>query len=259
MPTKYIHEPWLAPIALQKASNCVIGEDYPERLCDHKERRKVCLERLKEVCQQITGTKSSCQETAFVEWKSVLNILGAGDLVVYGTKVELKEQFDQNSSHKYYSTSRSLRFEFGQPLHLCDFVEIWHVLCVIVLATGYVLKKFLLSLLWKIHNKADLKWPWRSVNMADRRCSCDWNPELVIMVSRYKEPSIMFAFIKTDPANDTFERLRPWWNVALHTSGTLMSKSFCFYLFAIGSAHVKLDLSPWPNGNRFVRLWIMAT
>jgi len=67
MPTKYIHEPWLAPIALQKASNCVIGEDYPERLCDHKERRKVCLERLKEVCQQITGTQSVCQESAFVE------------------------------------------------------------------------------------------------------------------------------------------------------------------------------------------------
>lgn len=60
MPTKYIHEPWLAPMALQKASNCIIGEDYPERLCDHKERRKVCLERLKEVCQQITGTQSSC-------------------------------------------------------------------------------------------------------------------------------------------------------------------------------------------------------
>ena len=74
MPTKYIHEPWLAPIALQKASNCIIGEDYPERLCDHKERRKVCLERLKEVCQQITGTQSSYQESAYVEWKSVLNI-----------------------------------------------------------------------------------------------------------------------------------------------------------------------------------------
>lgn len=59
MPTKYIHEPWLAPIAIQKASNCVIGQDYPERLCDHIERRKICLERLKEVCQQMKGAKQS--------------------------------------------------------------------------------------------------------------------------------------------------------------------------------------------------------
>ncbi|KAJ7377079.1 hypothetical protein OS493_030673 [Desmophyllum pertusum] len=56
MPTKYIHEPWLAPATLQKASNCVIGLDYPERLCDHIERREVCLQRLKDVCLQIKGT-----------------------------------------------------------------------------------------------------------------------------------------------------------------------------------------------------------
>ncbi|KAL9971457.1 hypothetical protein ACROYT_G017620 [Oculina patagonica] len=67
MPTKYIHEPWLAPMALQKASNCIVGQDYPERLCDHIERRKVCLQRLKEVCQQIKGTKSPSKDKESTE------------------------------------------------------------------------------------------------------------------------------------------------------------------------------------------------
>lgn len=66
MPTKYIHEPWMAPLAVQKASNCIIGQDYPGRLCDHIERRKVCLERLKDVCQQIQGTNSSSRDIADV-------------------------------------------------------------------------------------------------------------------------------------------------------------------------------------------------
>lgn len=56
LPTKYIHEPWLAPLAIQKASNCVVGQDYPKRLCDHIERRKICLERLKDVSEQMKGT-----------------------------------------------------------------------------------------------------------------------------------------------------------------------------------------------------------
>lgn len=66
MPTKYIHEPWMAPLAVQKASNCIIGQDYPDRLCDHIERRKVCLERLKDVCHQIQGTNSSSRDIADV-------------------------------------------------------------------------------------------------------------------------------------------------------------------------------------------------
>lgn len=28
-PTKYIHEPWNAPEAVQKAAKCIIGKDYP--------------------------------------------------------------------------------------------------------------------------------------------------------------------------------------------------------------------------------------
>ena len=34
-PTKYIYEPWLAPIADQKKAGCIIGVDYPKPIVDH--------------------------------------------------------------------------------------------------------------------------------------------------------------------------------------------------------------------------------
>jgi deoxyribodipyrimidine photolyase len=30
MPAKYIYEPWLAPLEVQKKAKCVVGVDYPE-------------------------------------------------------------------------------------------------------------------------------------------------------------------------------------------------------------------------------------
>jgi len=35
-PEKFIYEPWLAPVSVQKAAGCIIGKDYPERIVDHK-------------------------------------------------------------------------------------------------------------------------------------------------------------------------------------------------------------------------------
>lgn len=35
MPEEHIHEPWNAPIGVQREANCVIGVDYPERLFDN--------------------------------------------------------------------------------------------------------------------------------------------------------------------------------------------------------------------------------
>ncbi len=35
MPAKYIYEPWLAPIEVQKSAGCIIGENYPQPLVDH--------------------------------------------------------------------------------------------------------------------------------------------------------------------------------------------------------------------------------
>jgi cryptochrome len=46
-PDRYIYEPWLASVAEQRKAGCIIGVDYPERMLDDKERRDVCLRRMK--------------------------------------------------------------------------------------------------------------------------------------------------------------------------------------------------------------------
>ena len=35
LPDKYIYEPWLAPLDVQRAAGCVIGIDYPAPVVDH--------------------------------------------------------------------------------------------------------------------------------------------------------------------------------------------------------------------------------
>jgi cryptochrome len=47
MPDKYIYEPWTAPAAVQQAAGCVVGKDYPERMCIHEEVSKVNMARMK--------------------------------------------------------------------------------------------------------------------------------------------------------------------------------------------------------------------
>lgn len=48
MPTKYIHEPWKAPINVQRAAGCVVGDNYPERIVDHREVSKENIARMKQ-------------------------------------------------------------------------------------------------------------------------------------------------------------------------------------------------------------------
>ena len=47
-PSKYIFEPELAPLEIQKKSNCIIGEDYPKPIVDRKLTRKENLILFKE-------------------------------------------------------------------------------------------------------------------------------------------------------------------------------------------------------------------
>ena len=47
-PTKYIYEPWTAPIAIQKQAGCVIGIDYPKPIVDHAVISKKNMTRMKE-------------------------------------------------------------------------------------------------------------------------------------------------------------------------------------------------------------------
>lgn len=49
VPDEYIHEPWKMPAAVQQDAGCVIGEDYPEPMVDHREARERALEAYKAV------------------------------------------------------------------------------------------------------------------------------------------------------------------------------------------------------------------
>ena len=45
VPDRYLAEPWTMPDALQAEAGCVIGEDYPEPIVDHRVAREEALER----------------------------------------------------------------------------------------------------------------------------------------------------------------------------------------------------------------------
>lgn len=48
VPDQYIHEPWRMPEDIQEESDCIIGEDYPERVVDHDKQREKAIERFEE-------------------------------------------------------------------------------------------------------------------------------------------------------------------------------------------------------------------
>lgn len=49
VPDKYLSEPWQMPEDIQKGSKCIIGDDYPNPIIDHKLARKEALERYRSV------------------------------------------------------------------------------------------------------------------------------------------------------------------------------------------------------------------
>lgn len=51
-PSKYIYEPWLAPLDVQKKANCIIGKDYPFPIVDHLKVSKENIKRMKESYQE---------------------------------------------------------------------------------------------------------------------------------------------------------------------------------------------------------------
>ncbi|XP_045529788.1 cryptochrome-1-like [Pieris brassicae] len=57
MPTRYIHEPWMAPSSVQQAARCVIGRDYPMPIIDHSKASQVNIERIKQVYAQLAKFK----------------------------------------------------------------------------------------------------------------------------------------------------------------------------------------------------------
>ena len=53
-PTRYIHEPWTAPLQVQRAAKCIIGVDYPKPMVNHVVVSKINQERMKQVYQQLS-------------------------------------------------------------------------------------------------------------------------------------------------------------------------------------------------------------
>ncbi|MFB6144344.1 MAG: FAD-binding domain-containing protein, partial [Candidatus Nanohaloarchaea archaeon] len=52
VPQEYIHEPWKMSEDEQEEYNCVIGEDYPERIVDHDEKREKAIKRFEEAKEE---------------------------------------------------------------------------------------------------------------------------------------------------------------------------------------------------------------
>ena len=53
-PSRYIFEPHLAPIEIQRSSKCIIGEDYPEPIVDRNEARKRNMALFKESLENLS-------------------------------------------------------------------------------------------------------------------------------------------------------------------------------------------------------------
>lgn len=54
-PSQYIHEPWKAPLSIQKKHQCVLGETYPMPMIDHVKAAKRNLERIRKILAPIAG------------------------------------------------------------------------------------------------------------------------------------------------------------------------------------------------------------
>lgn len=52
-PTRYIHEPWNAPLSIQRAAKCIVGKEYSLPMVNHSKSSRINFERMKQVYQQL--------------------------------------------------------------------------------------------------------------------------------------------------------------------------------------------------------------
>lgn len=74
MPQDYIFKPWRAPREVQKASNCVIGKDYPERVVRHKEASKNNRKMMKSIRHKLKNPPMHCAPSNAEETKQYLRL-----------------------------------------------------------------------------------------------------------------------------------------------------------------------------------------
>ncbi|XP_069800456.1 cryptochrome-1-like isoform X2 [Dendropsophus ebraccatus] len=63
-PAKYIYDPWTAPEEIQKQAGCIIGEDYPLPMVDHKVVSEYNLQLMRLVREQQQKTAQLTQDVA---------------------------------------------------------------------------------------------------------------------------------------------------------------------------------------------------
>ncbi|XP_012284946.1 cryptochrome-1 isoform X2 [Orussus abietinus] len=66
-PTRYIHEPWNAPLSVQRTAKCIIGKEYSRPMVNHSKTSRINIERMKQVYQQLNkyrGTEGPAKGTA---------------------------------------------------------------------------------------------------------------------------------------------------------------------------------------------------
>ncbi|KAK6644683.1 Cryptochrome-1 [Polyplax serrata] len=86
-PTKYIHEPWLAPEAEQRAAKCIIGKDFSLPMVNHSIVSKINIERMKQVYRQLNKYRGPSS--------GVLSTIPRGTLSgAYGLSNNKDVQFD---------------------------------------------------------------------------------------------------------------------------------------------------------------------
>ncbi|KAM4047736.1 cryptochrome-1-like isoform 1-T2 [Anomaloglossus baeobatrachus] len=64
LPVKYIYEPWTAPEEIQKQAKCIIGQDYPFPMVDHKVVSEHNLQLMRLVREQQHNTAQLTQDAA---------------------------------------------------------------------------------------------------------------------------------------------------------------------------------------------------
>lgn len=58
-PTRYIHEPWNAPLSVQRAAKCIIGQEYALPMVNHSKSSRINVERMKQVYQQFSKYRAN--------------------------------------------------------------------------------------------------------------------------------------------------------------------------------------------------------
>ncbi|KAG8233196.1 6-4 photolyase, partial [Ladona fulva] len=61
-PPQYIYEPWEAPLSVQKAAGCIIGDDYPKRIVIHETISKINIKRMSEAYKKNKESKIKAED-----------------------------------------------------------------------------------------------------------------------------------------------------------------------------------------------------